>query len=381
VVGPSPGQVPTKPPIGYELVDHAALGHHWVRREVPEWRPHPDLGVMLATSGSTGNPRFVRLSRAGVLANTASIIEALGIDHTDVSISSLPSYYSYGMSVLNTHLSAGATFVVEAGGVIQRPFWDAVSAHQVTSLSCVPYQYEILRRIRFDPAAHPSLRTLTQAGGRMGPERLRDVHALIHSVGGRLFVMYGQTEAGPRMTTLPAEAFSRKSGSVGPAIPGGRVTIRPDDGDETIKPGVRGEVIYRGPNVMMGYAETVSDLALGDVNQGVLETGDIGHLDEDGYLYIDGRIKRIGKVFGIRVNLDDVEAMVTGSHPVAVVNNDDRIIVWIEGADEESLPGRAAALSDRLKVHHSGISVRTIDALPLLRNGKIDLRALEGHDG
>ena len=238
------------------------------------------------------------------------------------------------MSVLNTHLSVGASLVVETGGLIQRPFWDAVSEHRVTSLACVPYQFEVLRRLRFDPVAHPSLRTLTQAGGKINPDRLRDVRSRVSSAGGQFFVMYGQTEAGPRMTTLPSEAFDRKEKSVGPAVPGGRLTIQRDDGSETIEPNVRGEVIYPGPNVMMGYAERVSDLALGDVNRGVLATGDVGHLDEDGYLYIDGRIERIGKVFGCRVNLRRYEAMLAGLAPVAVVNADDRLVVWIEGAGE-----------------------------------------------
>ncbi len=149
---------------GYVVADHAALGCHWARLSPPGSRPNADLGVMLATSGSTGNPRFVRLSRAAILANTAAIIEVLGILGDDVSISSLPFYYSYGMSVLNTHLSVGASFVVETGGLIQRPFWDAVSEHRVTSLACVPYQFEVLRRLRFDPSRPQSADA--DAGGR-----------------------------------------------------------------------------------------------------------------------------------------------------------------------------------------------------------------------
>ena len=351
----------------------------WERDTPSSTVPHPELATLLATSGSTGDPKLVRLSRGAVLANTASIIEALGITGADVAVSSLPFYYSFGMSVLNTHLAAGATVVVEAGGLVARSFWPAVDRYQVTSLALVPSQYEMLRRLRFDPRRHPSLHTLTQAGGRLRADLVRDFHERMASVGGRLFVMYGQTEAAPRLTTLPAGRLAEKLGSVGPAVPGGRLTVRLEDGTETTAPGVVGEVLYRGPNVMMGYAETAADLARGDERGGLLETGDLGHLDEEGYLFIDGRLKRFGKVFGVRLNLDDVErlAAATGPGAVAAVAGDDRVVVFVEGATVEQLAPRVSQLADRLKLHWSGFTMRGVPALPLLSNGKVDYRALE----
>ena len=351
----------------------------WERDTPSSTVPHPELATLLATSGSTGDPKLVRLSRGAVLANTTSIIEALGITGEDVAVSSLPFYYSFGMSVLNTHLAAGATVVVEAGGLVARSFWPAVDRYQVTSLALVPSQYEMLRRLRFDPRRHPSLRTLTQAGGRLRTDLVRDFHERMASVGGRLFVMYGQTEAAPRLTTLPAGRLAEKLGSVGPAVPGGRLTVRLEDGTETTAPGVVGEVLYRGPNVMMGYAETAADLARGDERGGLLETGDLGHLDEEGYLFIDGRLKRFGKVFGVRLNLDDVErlAAATGPGAVAAVAGDDKVVVFVEGATVEQLATRVNELADRLKLHWSGFTMRGVPALPLLSNGKVDYRALE----
>ncbi|MEV0131685.1 AMP-binding protein [Dactylosporangium sp. NPDC050688] len=351
----------------------------WERDTPSSTVPHPELATLLATSGSTGDPKLVRLSRGAVLANTTSIIEALGISGEDVAVSSLPFYYSFGMSVLNTHFAAGATVVVEAGGLVARSFWPAVDRYQVTSLALVPSQYEMLRRLRFDPRRHPSLRTLTQAGGRLRTELVRDFHGRMASVGGRLFVMYGQTEAAPRLTTLPAGRLAEKLGSVGPAVPGGRLTVRLEDGTETTAPGVVGEVLYRGPNVMMGYAETAADLARGDERGGLLETGDLGHLDEEGYLFIDGRLKRFGKVFGVRLNLDDVErlAAATGPGAVAAVAGDDKVVVFVEGATVEQLATRVNELADRLKLHWSGFTMRGVPALPLLSNGKVDYRALE----
>ncbi|MET7419177.1 AMP-binding protein [Dactylosporangium sp. NPDC005555] len=349
----------------------------WERDTPSSTAPHPDLATLLATSGSTGSPKLVRLSREAILANTTSIIEALGITGADVAVSSLPFYYSFGMSVLNTHLAAGATVVVESEGLVARSFWPAITKHGVTSLALVPSQYEMLRRLRFDPQRYPSLRTLTQAGGRLRAELVQDFHDRMAAVDGRLFVMYGQTEAAPRLTTLPAGRLAEKPGSVGPAVPGGTITVRLEDGAETTAPGVVGEVLYRGPNVMMGYAETAADLARGDDNGGLLETGDLGHLDEDGYLFIDGRLKRFGKVFGVRLNLDDIEqlAAATGPGAVAAISGDDKIIIFVES--DGDLAPRVTRLADQLKLHWTGFEMRGIPALPLLSNGKVDYRALE----
>jgi acyl-CoA synthetase (AMP-forming)/AMP-acid ligase II len=363
VLGPLPGAAPKQ---------YRSGAGRWVRETPSATAPHPDLAVLLATSGSTGDPKLVRLSRGAVLANAASIIEALGITGDDVAISSLPFYYSYGMSVLNTHLAAGATLVVEPDGLLGRGFWPAVARHGVTSLALVPSQFEMLRRLRFDPAGHPRLRTLTQAGGRLGTELLLDFHERMARAGGRLFVMYGQTEAAPRLTTLPAERLAGKLGSVGPAVPGGRLSIRLGDGTETTEPGAGGEVLYRGPNVMLGYAETAADLARGDEHGGLLATGDLGHLDADGYLFIDGRLKRFGKVFGVRLNLDDVERLLPV--PAAAVAGDDRVIVYVAGGSDPA--GLRRGLADRLRLHWSGFEVYGVDALPLLSNGKVDYRAL-----
>jgi acyl-CoA synthetase (AMP-forming)/AMP-acid ligase II len=377
VLGLDATPVPNEVPTGYRLVAHPVLGPLWERQDPSATQPHPDLGILLATSGSTGNPKLVRLSRAAVLANTASIVEALGIDDAEVAVSSLPFFYSFGMSVLNTHLASGATVLLEAGGLVHRPFWNAVNEYGVTSLACVPYQYEMLRRLRFDPARYPTLRTLTQAGGRLRPEVIADFHQRMAAVGGRMYVMYGQTEAAPRLTTLPAERLAEKIGSVGPAVPGGTLSVRLEDGTETTRPGVSGEILYRGTNVMMGYAETATDLARGDEQGGLLETGDLGYLDEDGYLFISGRLRRFGKVFGVRLNLDDIEAMLHDRGPAAVVNGEDRIVVWLEAADEAALSACASDLAERLNLHWSGFDVRSIEALPLLGNGKVDYRALE----
>ncbi|QRP45856.1 AMP-binding protein [Amycolatopsis sp. FDAARGOS 1241] len=368
-------------PDGYEGVNG-----DWVRTSADGVEPHPDLAVLLPTSGSTGNPKLVRLSRGSLLANAEAIAEVLHIDGDEVAPTCLPLHYSYGLSVLNSHLLRGATVVIEPSGVLGRGFWDAVTEHGITSLSGVPYHYEMLRRLKFDPAKYPTLRTLTQAGGKLRDELVSEFNDKMLAVGGRMYVMYGQTEAAPRMTTVPAERLAEKIGSAGPALPGGAFAIRRDDGAETTHPKIVGEVVYRGPNVMMGYAEDEKGLAAGDECGGLLATGDLGYLDEDGFLFITGRLKRIGKVFGNRVSLDDLEQAVrqaaVGIDVVAAVAAGDKVVLFAELPEGEGAKAickdAARALSDRLHLHTSGFDVRPIDTVPLLASGKIDYRSLEG---
>jgi acyl-CoA synthetase (AMP-forming)/AMP-acid ligase II len=364
-----------EPPTGYR--EHVYAGQRaWLREQPSAVTPHADLGLLLTTSGSTGDPKLVRLSWQAVGANARAIAQALGIDGGEVAVTSLPLFYSYGMSVLNSHLVSGATVVLQPRTFLEREFWNDVTARGVTSLAAVPYQYEMLRRLRFDPARYPTLRTLTQAGGRLRAELVSDFHGRMAAVGGRMFVMYGQTEAGPRMTTLPAEFLPAKVGSVGPAVPGSALAIRTDDGAETAEPGVEGEVVFRGPSVMMGYALSAADLANPDELGGRLSTEDLGRLDADGHLWITGRLKRMGKVFGIRVNLDDVERLLADGPPVAAVPGDDRLTVFVE-SEEEQWPAKIKArLAEELGIHSSGFDVRSITALPLLPNGKVDYRTL-----
>jgi acyl-CoA synthetase (AMP-forming)/AMP-acid ligase II len=369
------------PPQGHALWTDASLGSVWINSSNGVPVPHHDLGLMLPTSGSTGNPKFVRLARSAVRANVDAVIAALDIGPDDVTITTLPFFYSFGLSVLHSHLAAGATVIVESIGLTQRSFWDAHDTWRVTTMNCVPYQFEILHRLRFDSRRHPTLMKLTQAGGRLAPDRVSDFADRMETSGGALFIMYGQTEAGPRMTTLPPSRVRDKLGSVGPAISGGALAIVDEKDTESSDPRLTGAIRFRGPSVMMGYAESAADVPRGDERAGVLDTGDLGHLDDDGYLYIDGRASRLGKAFGVRVNLDDVERMVGRSGTVAAVSAGDRLVVWLEGAEQAELQPRAQALAQRLHLHWSGVEFRTVDRLPLLSNGKVDLRSLESQSG
>ena len=352
----------------------------WIR-QTSAATVHVDLALLLTTSGSTGAARMVRLSRQGLLANAEAIVQALGITAQEIAPTSLPFHLGYGLSVLNSHLQAGATVVVTADPVIGADFWATVDNWCATSFAAVSHTYELLVRLRWTPSAHRSLHTLTQSGSRMRPELIAQIAGDLGRVGGRFHLMYGQTEATARMAVLPAQRIADKATSVGLAIPGGRLSLRTGSGTETCEPDLSGEVVFRGPSVMMGYADNAAELARGDDLGGVLYTGDIGRFDDEGYLYLEGRLKRMAKLFGMRVNLDAVERLAadagaTGT-TVAVSPNDEVIVLWCES---EAEPGRLDTISqqvaERLRVNRHGVLARSIEKVPLLPNGKIDYRAL-----
>ncbi len=355
---------------------HRADGPHdavslWWREGEPGPPAHPDLAVLLGTSGSTGSPKLVRLSRRNLEANADSIVGCLGIDRRERAMGSLPLSYSYGLSVLNSHLRAGASVVLTEETVISPRFWGLVRDQACTSMPGVPYTYDLLSRIGFERIPVPSLRTLTQAGGRLAPERVTHFHAEMERRGGRFFVMYGQTEATARITCLPPDRLAEKRGSVGTAIPGGRLRVEIGPGEAT-SPRRDGEVVYEGPNVMMGYAESRVDLARGDDLGGVLRTGDLGYLDAEGFLYLTGRTRRIGKVLGVRVNLDDVEALVRRRGPAAVVAGDDGLEIFCEFGDEATFSELAGQLARDLRATPESFRFRRVPGLPYTASGKID---------
>lgn len=347
----------------------------WRRRAAPRAEVHPDLCLLLSTSGSTGSPKMVRLSARNIVSNATGIREALGIDAGECAVASLPLFYSFGLSVLHSHLIAGARLILTEKSMLEPEFWQALVRHGCTSLAAVPYMYGMLARIGFEKLAPASLRTLTQAGGKLAPDAIARFGDLMSARGGRMFVMYGQTEATARITVLPPHWLSTKLGSVGAPLGGGTLEIRPVDGVATDS-AAPGEIIYRGPNVMLGYAESRQHLARGDENRGVLETGDLGYLDADGCLYVTGRLKRFAKVFGLRVSLDEVESRLATSGPVAVTGQDDSLSVYTTASTMETMRSALQELARDIRVHPSAFRLRTVAQLPLLPNGKVDYASL-----
>lgn len=331
--------------------------------------PHPDLAMLLATSGSTGSPKLVRLSRRNVLTNAASHVRYLGLREDDRFMASLPMDHTYGISMALAHLHMGARVVLTRHTIVERPFWEEFSRNGISVFGGVPYTYEMLDRLMFFRRNLPSLRLMTSAGGRLRDDihlRFAD-HALRE--GKEFIVMYGQSEATAAMAYLPADRARDKVGSVGVPIPGGRLSLS-DAGD--------GELLYEGPNVSMGYAFVREDFAKGDERGGRLATGDIARVDADGFFFIDGRKSRFLKLQGHRVGLDETELMVKTAFAgtdCACTGTDELMKVHVSnlpsGLPDAALPESVRSfLSDRLRLSASLFEVIPHEALPKAPSGK-----------
>ena len=342
----------------------------------PDYEIHPDVLLCLTTSGTTGSPKLVKLTEKNLRCNAESIAEYLHITETERAITSLPMYYSFGMSVINSHLIKGATLLLTDKAVIQREFLNFLKSGMATSIAGVPYTYEMLRRLRFLKMDLPELKTMIQAGGKLNANIVKEYVESAQTTGKEFIVMYGQTEAAPRMSYLPFDKALEKYASIGIAIPGGKLSVRDVNDQEITQPDVDGELIYEGPNVCMGYAECIEDLAKGDENHGVLHTGDVARFDSDGYFYITGRMKRFVKVWGNRCNLDATEQLVKAiTTSCACVGVDDKITVLVtEAGLEEKIK---TYLVDKTGLNIRAFEVKVIEAIPTLPSGKLDYQTMQ----
>ena len=331
--------------------------------DVPDGpEPHPDLALLLSTSGTTGSPKLVRLSANALLANARAIATYLELDADERAIASLPLHYCYGLSVLHSHLYVGGSVVLPAGGLTNPAFWEAADRYGCTSLAGVPHSYALLRTMGRTERPPATLRTMTQAGGRLHPDVVRELAGTLRRRSGRFFVMYGQTEATARMAYLPPEQAEVRPDSIGIPIPGGRLEVD-----------ASGELVYRGENVMMGYATERVHLALGDERGGVLRTGDLGHQDDEGFFYLTGRVARFAKPLGLRVSLDEVEQALPWR--AAAVERDERVIsVFVEGGEDPQAV--RALLARRFRLPPRTFDVRDVDELPVTGAGKVDYARL-----
>jgi len=333
---------------------------------------YEELALLLTTSGSTGSPKFVRQSYANIHTNTESIVEYLKIDATERPITTLPMSYTYGLSIINSHLWVGASIILTQKTLMQKEFWQQFKDYGATSFGGVPYIYEMLEKLRFFRMDLPTLRTMTQAGGKLSPELHKKFAEYAQANGKKFVVMYGQTEATARMSYLPAEKSLEKYGSMGIAIPGGEFSLIDIDGKVITEPDVVGELVYKGANVTLGYAENGADLIKGDERGGVLITGDMAKRDADGYYYIVGRKKRFLKIFGSRINLDETERLLNSAFEgldCACGGVDDKMTVFI--TDTGATDNVMKFLTDKTGINRVAFNIIVIDKIPRNEAGKI----------
>lgn len=337
-----------------------------------------DLALLLTTSGSTGSPKLVRQSYKNIEANTKSIVEYLNLDETERAITTLPMNYTYGISIINTHLWVGASLILTDKGLMQKEFWQQFKEYEATSFGGVPYTYEMLFRLRFFRMDLPSLRYMTQAGGKLSPELHEKFAQWAKEAGKNFIVMYGQTEATARMSYLPAEKSLEKYGSMGIAIPGGKFSLIDVDGKEISEPETVGELVYVGDNVTLGYATEGSDLIKGDERNGKLVTGDMAKFDKDGFYYIVGRKKRFLKIYGNRVNLDEAERLLKTHFTdidCACAGVDDNMKIFI--TDISYKDEVINFISEKTGLNRAAFKIEYINEIPKNEAGKTLYKNLE----
>jgi long-chain acyl-CoA synthetase len=357
------------------VVSYAAGEQTVQQRDTAPAHAGSDVRLLLSTSGSTGSPKFVRLTASNIHANAASIAQYLRLDCEERPLASLPIHYSYGLSIINSHLLVGATIVLSDEPATSRFFWNLVDREAVTSLTGVPATWEIFKSLRFAQRSNASIRYCTQAGGRLSPDTTKYFADWARETSKQFYVMYGQTEATARIAYMPPDQLSHKLGSIGIAIPGGSLSLVDEHGTLINGANVAGEIVYRGPNVMLGYAESVDDLRRGDDCAGVLRTGDLAYRDDEGFYFIVGRMKRFAKVFGNRIDLDEVEALLNRNGVVgAVSQRDEKLLVGVVAADVSPV---IALICSELHIHRSAVQAALLDAIPRATSGKILYPELE----
>ena len=333
---------------------------------------YDELALLLTTSGSTGSPKLVRQSYTNIQANTDSIVEYLELDDTERPVTTLPMNYTYGISIINSHVMVGSTILLTTQPIMAKEFWAFMKENKATSFGGVPFTYEMLKRIRFFRMDLPDLRTFTQAGGKLAPQLHKEFAEYAQKTGKHFVVMYGQTEATARMAYLPYDKALEKFGSMGIVIPGGSFILRDVNDNPITEPDVVGELVYEGANVTLGYAECGEDLIKGDERGGRLETGDMAKRDADGYYYIVGRKKRFLKLFGNRVNLDEVDRMVKAEFEnldCASTGTDELMKIYI--TDASKVDAVMQLIMDRTHLNPRAYTVRVIDEIPKNEAGKV----------
>lgn len=330
---------------------------------------HDNVKILLSTSGTTGSPKFVKLSEENLYENANSISDYLPINSVDITPLNLPFFYSYGLSVLHTNALKGGAIICNTDDVLSKGFWSQFDEFGFTSIAGVPFVYEMLDRIGFRKKKYQTLRYISQAGGNLNEktkQRFLD-YCLNNSI--EFYVMYGQTEATARISYVQPSKLSENINSIGKPILKGTLLID----NETQ------ELLYQGPNVFGGYAQKNEDLAVWE-ELSQLHTGDLGRKNEEGFYFITGRMKRFIKVFGNRVNLDEIESFLKlkleGTNFACIGIEDKNIIVFTD-TNVITVEDIKKTVVQELKIHSSVIKHKMINEFPLTSNGKINYKELQ----
>lgn len=354
--------------LGYERV-FGAHGYSLLKTGNPAIAMHSDLALLLPTSGSTGSPKLVRHSLHNIEANADNVRRLFEMDGSEKAMAILPMHYTMGLSVITSHLLAGATLLLSGRSLLDKGFWSTLK--EATSFTGVPYSYELLMKMRFTRMDLPNLRIITQGGGKLTEEMFQTLAQYANDKNKKFIATYGQSECTARMAYLPAELALEKICSIGFAEPGGQLSIVDEQGNETFEGEAVGEMVYRGENVTLGYANSREDLLKGDENHGVMHTGDLARRDADGCYFIVGRLKRFLKIFGLRIGLDEVENLIKSEYGIDCYckGNDEKLVVLV--TKPEIFDVLPSFIEEKTHLFHKNIEIRLVEAILRNEAGKV----------
>lgn len=339
-----------------------------------DYQINEDLALLLGTSGSTGSPKFVRLSYLNIYSNALSISKYLSLSKSSRPITTLPMSYSFGISIINSHFLVGAKMLFTDKTLFDKKYWEFFNREKPDSISGVPYTFEILKRLKFFNMNFPFLNTITQAGGAMSKILKKEYAEYSLQKGINFFVMYGQTEASPRMSYLEPKLLFDKIDSIGRPIPGGDFFLVDEKNNKIEEPNTVGELVYTGENVSMGYSNNYRDLNSGNDLNGKLFTGDLALKDDDGFYYINGRKNRFIKIYGNRINLDDVEVLVleylNNKQELACTGAEDKLKIFISGELEDHEKHLKKYISLKLNINTKAVQIKILSQIPKNKSGK-----------
>ena len=329
-----------------------------------------DLSLLLSTSGSTGSAKYVKLSYKNISSNAIAISKYLKISYKDRSITTMKANYTFGLSIINSHLIKGASIILTQKTILDKKFWNLFKKNKPTTFSGVSFIFEILKKLNFEKMNLPSLRYITHAGGKLDNYLQKEFIKMCKKKRIKFFSMYGQTEATSRMSYVPWNKAITKLGSIGIPIPGGKFSLE-DSKHKIINTNDKiGELIYKGDNVFIGYAENYKDLVKVSDKNKILHTGDIAKKDKDGFYYIIGRKKRFIKLYGNRINLDEIEDLIKlNGYECACNGKDECINIYLvkTGIEKKVIN----LITKHMNISKRYINFKIIKNIPRTHSGKI----------